>query len=134
MGPRRARLHVRRDLAQRVVILDLDGLVRRDAVVLAQDAEDLRLLHGVNAQICLHVEVRVKEVARVAGLLGDERDEFFQDLLDTRAAGRRRSHRCRRWHGRSTCLWNVCRRWLGGRDHGTRGRRFARRRSLIHDA
>src|SRR5581483_11195241 len=61
-----------------------------------QDAEDLGLLHGVDAQVGLHVEARVEEVLGVARLLRDEVDDAGEDFAGGRGGrGRGRSYRGR---------------------------------------
>ena len=62
---------------------------------LLQAAENLDALDGVNAQISLHVQVKTQHLARVSGLVADNRDEkFFQ--LRRRKSIRLFSRRLRR--------------------------------------
>ena len=59
-------------------VAELEALLALDAVGLAHRGEGLGLLHGVDTEVGLEVEVHLEHVRRVAGLLGDD----LEDLLD----------------------------------------------------
>ncbi len=93
-------------LRQGVELLEPQVRVALDAVTLTHRGEDLRLLDGVDPQVRLEVEIEVEHLARIAGLLGDQRQEGRQDFVLARKRGGERGARRVR-HG-------VARR-LGGR-------------------
>ncbi len=68
-------------------------------VVLRYLAEDLNLLHRVDAEVSLEVEVRLQHVGIVSGLLGDDPLDRGGHLYGICRCSRRRSYswmRCRR--------------------------------------
>jgi hypothetical protein len=84
--------HVR----QRREVTQLQLVVARDVVGLAHGREGLRLLHGVDAEVGLEVEVDVEHVGRVAGLLGDDAQDGFAHRVRRTVSGGRRERRRRR--------------------------------------
>ena len=58
----------------------LQVVVPRDVVRLAHRREGLRLLHRVDPEVRLEVELHVQHVRRIPGLLGDD----LQDLRNDR--------------------------------------------------
>ena len=90
LGPRQALLHEADGVGEGRVVAQLERLVARDAPGLADGREGLGLLHGVDAEVGLEVEVEVEHVGRVARLLGHDREHPLADRGLVRA-GRRRS-------------------------------------------
>ena len=81
-GTRCARTgHVPRDLAQGVVVLELQRLVEGDAEHLAQFAEEFGLFDGVNAEVGFHVQVGFEHLGGVAGLLRDDGRHLLQGTV-----------------------------------------------------
>ena len=68
------------DVLQGREVAELQVLLALDPVGLAHCREDLGLLHRVDPEVRLEVEVHLQHVLGVAGLLGDD----LQDLLDDR--------------------------------------------------
>ncbi len=133
LGPTEACRDVVDDPVDGGVVLELQPLFLREAVVFAQFAEQFGLLDGIDAEVGLEVEVRLEHVLGVAGLLGEEVEQSVQDLLAVRVAGDctrgrlgrcrhgarrgfrfRRRRRGRRFRFRARCPFR-CRRRRGGR-------------------
>ena len=70
------------------VVAQLQGVVEGDPVGLPDRREHLRLLHRVDPQIRLEVEVHVQQIRRVTRLLGNDRQHPLLDLAGN-AGGRR---------------------------------------------
>ena len=66
------RPHKADDRGQRRVIAQLQVVAARDVERLPDGEERLGLLHRVDAQVGLHVEVKLQHLHRVAGLCGDD--------------------------------------------------------------
>ena len=62
-----------RDIAQ------LEVLVARDVVNLADGGEHLRLLDSVDAEIGFEIQIQVQHVFRIAGLFDDQGQNAFLD-------------------------------------------------------
>ena len=69
------------DVVEGRVVAQLQAVVAGDPVGLADRREHLGLLDGVDPEVGLEVEVQVEQVGRVAGLLGDDREDAGGDLL-----------------------------------------------------
>ena len=128
--------HKTDDRIQCWVVAQLHVVAAGDVEGLADGQEGLGLLDGVNAQVGLHVEVKVEHVLRVAGLLGDDLEDFAGHGIE-RGSGRDDRRRSIN-HSRSCCLWPVVRGRLsvagrrqffldGGDRRGLRGGRRERR-------
>ena len=74
------------DVAQGGVVAQLEVVVAVDAVALADGGEHLGLFDGVDAEVGFEVEVGVEHVGRVAGLLGDDRQDRGRDHVVVGAA------------------------------------------------
>ena len=106
------------DVVQGRVVAQLQRVVALDPVGLADRGEDLGLLDRVDPEVGLEVEVHVEQVGRVAGLLGDDRQDPLLDAAVRRGAAARSGLGAPRQRGRLGS---------GRRRHG-RLRRPARRR------
>ena len=73
------------DVAQGREVAEPQALDPRNGPLLAHGGEGLGLLHGVDAEVGLEVEVEVQQVGRIAGLLGDDRDDPGGDRIGTGA-------------------------------------------------
>ena len=60
------------DVRERREVAQLELVVARDVVGLPHRREGLGLLHGVDAEVGLEVEVELEHVGGIAGLLGDD--------------------------------------------------------------
>ncbi len=92
-------------------IAQFDFVVAGNAVCFANRGHDLGLLHGIDTQIRLKIEIQIEHVHRIAGLLGDQRQHsLFHRIAFGRRCWRRDGSRCRRfcfhsrfddgsWHG-----------------------------------
>ena len=69
------------DAAERRVVPQLAAVVARDSPLLAHGREELGLLHRVDAEVRLEVELRVEHLGRVARLVGDDRQDPRQDWI-----------------------------------------------------
>ena len=110
----------RDDVVERRVVAQLQRVVARDPVGLADRGEHLGLLDRVDPEVGLEVEVQVEQVGRVAGLLGDDREDALGDLV-LRGRGRGSRGAARRAGG-------------GGRGGGRLGSGPARRLGGRRDA
>ena len=86
------------DVRQRREVAQLERVLARDVVGLAHGGEGLGLLHGVDAEVGLEVEVEVEHVRRVAGLLGDDGEHARRLTSSVAAAKRARRRRRGRGH------------------------------------
>ena len=105
------------DVAQRREVAQAQALDARDRPLLADGGEGLGLLHGIDAEVGLEVQVHVEQVGRVAGLLGDDGDDALGDRVGAAGGRSRRRGRgrgygggCRRRSGQDGCRWrsNHC--------------------------
>ena len=87
---RGVRLHVTDHVAQRRVILQLQLLVGRQVEALTQLGHQLGLLHRVDAQVGLHIEVQLQHLGRIPGAGAHQRDNLRREI--TRSRLRRRIH------------------------------------------
>ncbi len=80
-------------LGERREVLQLEIRVALDAVGRAHGGEELGLLDGVDAEVGLEVEVHGEHLARITGLLGDQREHAVAHLVapcrGRRGGGRR---------------------------------------------
>jgi hypothetical protein len=98
-------VHESDHVAQGRIVAELALLVAGDAPLLADGGEELRLLHGVDAEVGLEVEVEVQHVRRIACLLGDEGEDLVSHgILGGRRCGGRGRGRRRGRYRRSRCL------------------------------
>ena len=104
----------------------------------ANFGEHLGLLDRIDAEIGFEVQVEVEHVGRIVGLLGDNPDHLFLDVIHSRSGGNGNRFRCclrcrwcRLWRWRRRRFRNDC--GCGFGTHGYRGR-GPHRWSLVPDA
>ena len=68
------------------IVAQLQLVLARDVERLANACEHLGLLHRVDTEIGLEIEIEVEHVSRIAGLLAHEREHLFRDRVDGRRA------------------------------------------------
>ena len=74
-------------MCQGRIIAELATFIARNAVDLANRGEQFRLLHGVDAEVGLEIEVQVQHVLRIASLLHYQGEETFLHVIDSCAVG-----------------------------------------------
>jgi hypothetical protein len=97
-------------------VAQLEVFLARDVVGLANGGEGLGLLHGVDAEVRLEVEIEVEHVGRVAGLLGHDGEHLLRHRSRLR---RRRSWRRRPSTGPRPA--GVAARWSAATDRAGGG-------------
>ena len=71
-------------VGQRREVAQLQVVVARNAVGLADRGKHLRLLYGIDAQIGFEIQIEVEHIHRIAGFLGDQREDALFHRIGSR--------------------------------------------------
>ena len=87
-------VHELHHVLERREVAELQVLLALDAVGLAHRGEHLGLLHGVDAEVGLEVEVHLQHVRRIAGLLGHDVEDPLHDVIPRQPPAGRGDEEC----------------------------------------
>ena len=88
--------HVVEQVAERAEVVERQAGVCRQAVLLSDLAEQLRLANAVDSQVRFQIQIQVEHVRRISSLLGDDFQDFrLHRILGSGLSLRRRLNGCR---------------------------------------